>query len=115
MTPFRAGRPVPSVVGMETIDIAPDLHRSPLETRSRHLVARAAGFFLGGALALYLVGRGVAEFFIVHYSDPASYRGDWGGPSLAGVFAVHSGPAVAIVAGSVIWLRRRLRTRRRAL
>ena len=113
MASFRAGRPVPSVVGMETIDIAPDPHRSPLESRSRsrHLVARAAGLFLGGALALYLVGRGVAEFFIIHYSDPASYRGDWGGPSLAGVFAVHSGPAVAIVAGSVIWLRGRWRAR----
>jgi hypothetical protein len=62
-------------------------------------------------LALYLVGRGVAEFFVVHYSDPASYRNDWGGPSLAGVFAVHSGPAVAIVAGFVIWLRGRWRAR----
>jgi hypothetical protein len=48
-------------------------------------------------------------------TDPASYRGDWGGPSLAGMFTVHSGPAVAIVAGSVSWLRRRLRTRRRAV
>ena len=114
MTPFRARPPVPSVVGMETIDIAPDPYRSPRQSRShsRHLPARAAGLFLGGVLALYLVGRGVAEFFIVHYSDPASYRGDWGGPSLAGVFAVHSGPAVAIVAGSVIWLCRRLRARR---
>jgi hypothetical protein len=117
MTPFRAGAPVPSVVGMEIIDIAPDPHRSPLESprrRSQHPAARMAGLFLGGMLALYLVGRGVAEFFIVHYSDPASYRGDWGGPSLAGVFAVHSGPAAAIVAGSVIWLRRRFRGRRDA-
>jgi hypothetical protein len=114
MTPFRGMPPVTSVVGMETIDIAPDPHRSPLETRSRprHFVARAAGLFLGGALALYLVGRGVAEFFIIHYSDPASYRSDWGGPSLAGVFAVHSGPAVAIVVGSAIYLRRRWQGRR---
>ena len=113
MASFRAGRPVPSVVGMETIDIAPDPYRSPRQSRShsRHLPARAAGLFLGGVLALYLVGRGVAEFFIVHYSDPASYRGDWGGPSLAGVFAVHSGPAVAIIAGSVIYLRRRWQER----
>ena len=27
---------------------------------------------------------------MVHYSAPASYRNDWGGPSLTGVFAVHS-------------------------
>jgi hypothetical protein len=99
---------------MENIDIAPQVHRDQLVPRRRrgHPVARVAGLVLGGVLALYLVGRGVAEFFIVHYSDPASYRGDWGGPSLAGVFTVHSGPAVAIVAGTVIWLRRRLRARR---
>ncbi len=52
------------------------------------------------SLAAFLVGRGVAEFFIVHYGDPASYRNAWGGPSLAGVFAVHSGPAVAILLGA---------------
>jgi hypothetical protein len=115
MAPFRAGRPVPSVAGMENIDIAPQVHRdqSVSRRRSGHPAARAAGLVMGGALALYLVGRGVAEFFIVGYSDPASYRNDWGGPSLAGVFAVHSGPAVAIVAGSVVWLCRRLRARRR--
>jgi hypothetical protein len=50
---------------------------------------------------------GVAEFFIIHYNDPASYAKSWGGPSLAGVFAVHSGPAVAIVAGAAIYVRRR--------
>jgi hypothetical protein len=114
MTPFRARQPAPSVVGMETIDIAPQVHRDQLVSRRRrgHPAARMAGLVLGGALALYLVGRGVAEFFVVHYSDPASYRGDWGGPSLAGVFAVHSGPAVAIIAGSVIYLRRRWQERR---
>ena len=73
---------------------------------------RAIGLAIAGLLALYLVARGIAEFFTVNYSDPASYRNDWGGPSLAGVFAVHSGPAVAIVAGSVIYLRRRWRGRR---
>jgi hypothetical protein len=85
-------------------------HRQP-QARRRHPVAIALIGTLGAVLALYLAGRGVAEFFIVHYNDPASYRNDWGGPSLAGVFAVHTGPAVAIVAGTVIYLRRRL-TRR---
>ena len=73
---------------------------------------RVIGLAIVGLLALYLVGRGIAEFFMVNYSDPASYRNDWGGPSLAGVFAVHTGPAVAIVAGSGIWVwRRRARSR----
>ena len=58
---------------------------------------------LGYVLATYLVGRGVAEFFVIDLHDPSSYRLDWGGPSLAGVLAVHSGPAVLIVA----WLVRR--------
>lgn len=56
----------------------------------------------GGLLALYLVARGIAEFFVIRYSDPASYRDAWGGPSLAGVFAVHSGPGFAILAAAVV-------------
>jgi hypothetical protein len=60
-------------------------------------------------LAVYLVGRGIVELFTVNYSDPASYRGDWGGPSLAGVLAVHSGPALAILIAAGVWLRRRVR------
>ena len=53
---------------------------------------------IGAVLAAYLVGRGIAELFIIRYADPASYAGDWGGPSLAGVLAVHSGPALVILA-----------------
>jgi hypothetical protein len=71
---------------------------------------RAFGLAIGGVLAVYLVGRGTAEFFTVNYSDPASYRLDWGGPSLAGVFAVHTGPAVLILAGAALWLHRRRRS-----
>ena len=68
---------------------------------------------LGGGLAAYLVGRGTVELATVHYGDPASYAKDWGGPSLAGVLAVHSGPALVII-GALGWrLRRRLRARRR--
>ena len=73
-------------------------------------VIRALGLAIGGVLAVYLVGRGIAEFFTVSYSDPASYRLDWGGPSLAGVFAVHTGPAVLILAGAALWLHRRRRS-----
>jgi hypothetical protein len=67
----------------------------------------------GGLLAAYLVVRGVLEFFTINYADPASYRDDWGGPSLAGVFAVHSGPAVVIVTAAAVSLfRRRARKER---
>jgi hypothetical protein len=73
---------------------------------------KVIGLAAGGVLAAFLVGRGAAEFFIVHYGDPASYRNAWGGPSLAGVFAVHSGPAVAILLGAGGYLIRRHRARR---
>jgi len=79
----------------------------------RHL-PKVAGLGAGGILAVFLVGRGVAEFFVVHYGDPASYRNDWGGPSLAGVFAVHSGPGAAILIGTGAYLIRRWRQGRRA-
>jgi hypothetical protein len=62
---------------------------------------------VGAVLAVYLVGRGIAELFIIRYGDPASYAGDWGGPSLAGVLAVHSGPALVIIAVTAWRLLRR--------
>ena len=68
--------------------------------RWRRRLPKVIGLAAGGVLAAFLVGRGAAEFFIVHYGDPASYRNAWGGPSLVGVFAVHSGPAVAILLGA---------------
>jgi hypothetical protein len=57
---------------------------------------------LATLLGMYLVGRGVAELFIIGWNDPASYANDWGGPSLAGVLAVHSGPGFAII-GCAAW------------
>lgn len=92
---------------MENTDFRPD-------RQSRHPVVRGIGLSLGTLLAVYLVGRGIAEFFVIHYNNPASYAADWGGPSLAGVFAVHTGPAVAIMTASVICLVRRRRRPRRA-
>jgi hypothetical protein len=103
---FRSGWPVHSVTGMESANFR-------LERQSRHPLVRGLGFGLAGLVALYLVGRGITEFFIIHYNDPASYARDWGGPSLAGVFAVHSGPAVVIVAVSVSYVIRGRRLRRR--
>jgi len=80
--------------------------------RWRRQLPKVIGLAAGGVLAAFLVGRGAAEFFIVHYGDPASYRNAWGGPSLAGVFAVHSGPAAAILLGTGGYLVRRHRARR---
>jgi len=57
-------------------------------------------------LAVYLVLRGIGEFFVIDFHDPSSYKKDWGGPSLAGVLAVHSGPAILIIAASITWWRR---------
>jgi hypothetical protein len=72
---------------------------------------QAVAWLLGVAVATYAVGRGVAEFFIVNYSSPASYQNSWGGPSLAGVFAVHSGPGFAVLIAAAVWLWRRRRAR----
>jgi hypothetical protein len=63
-------------------------------------------------LAAYLVVRGVVELVTIDYGDPDSYRSDWGGPSLAGVLAVHAGPGILVVAGTAVHHGRR-RSRRR--
>jgi hypothetical protein len=65
---------------------------------------------IGAVLAVYLVGRGISELILIHYGDPASYANDWGGPSLAGVLAVHSGPGLLIVAAGTWWWVRGRRT-----
>jgi len=45
----------------------------------------------------------------VNLSDPASYRNDWGGPSLFGVLAVHCGPGIV----AALWMVTALMRRRR--
>jgi hypothetical protein len=55
---------------------------------------------LGLLIGLYLLGRAAVEPFLINMSDPATYRNAWGGPSLAGVLAVHCLPG--ILAGVVI-------------
>ncbi len=74
---------------------------------------RVLGFVLVAVVALYLVGRGVAELFTIHYSDAASYSHDWGGPSLPGVLAVHTGPALVVVVGAAVLLWRHQKARAR--
>lgn len=57
----------------------------------------------------YLVVRAVAEPFVIDMSDPASYRNDWGGPSLTGVLAVHILLGLVAAAVMVVALARRRR------
>lgn len=68
--------------------------------------AKRIAAVLCAILAVYLMGRGVAEFFVVNYSNAASYRDSWGGPSLVGVFLVHSGPGAVVVLAIVGYLLR---------
>jgi predicted transporter len=57
---------------------------------------------------LYFVVRAVVELFVIDINNPASYRDDWGGPSLLGVLAIHCGPGLlALIAFGVVLLRRR--------
>jgi hypothetical protein len=70
-------------------------------------VARRVLVGIGLIVAIYLVARGMAEPFVIDVNDPDSYRSDWGGPSLIGVLAVHSGPALVIVTAAVAWFVRR--------
>jgi hypothetical protein len=47
-----------------------------------------------------------------NYNDPGSYSQSWGGPSLAGVFAVHSAPELAVLIAAAVLTRRRTKGRR---
>jgi hypothetical protein len=67
-------------------------------------------WFLVIALGLFLIARAVAELFTIDISDPSTYRNDWGGPSLAGVLAVHMGPGLlALILMIALLVRRRTR------
>jgi hypothetical protein len=72
---------------------------------------RVCAWVVGCLVGAYLVGRAVAEFFLVNYNNPGSYRLSWGGPSLAGVFAVHSGPGLAVLIAAAVFAWRRSKRR----
>lgn len=80
--------------------------------RFRSLLIRTTVIAVGVTLSVYFVARGIAEFWVVNYNDPSTYQHDWGGPSLLGVFAVHTGPGLAILLGVMWWVERRFRLRR---
>jgi hypothetical protein len=89
--------------------------RQPSDRRNpAHLVitgeraVRKAVIAVGLGLGLFFIVRAVAEPFVIDPSDPATYRNDWGGPSLLGVLLVHCGPGVvAAVAIAMVLIRRR--------
>jgi hypothetical protein len=78
------------------------------ETRPHRLVR-----LLLTIIAAYLVGRAILEPFVIDMGDPATYRHDWGGPSLIGVLAVHCGAALLVIGYAVVPMRRRLASRGR--
>jgi hypothetical protein len=63
----------------------------------------------GLVVGAFLVVRGLAEAFVIDLGNPESYRSDWGGPSVVGVLAVHTGPAVVVLAWVGVRLVRRHR------
>jgi hypothetical protein len=68
---------------------------------------RKAAIAVGLGLGLFFIVRAVAEPFVIDLSDPATYRNDWGGPSLLGVLLVHCGPgAIAAVVITMVLIRR---------
>ena len=68
----------------------------------------------GVILGVYLVGRAIVEPFVINASDPSTYHNDWGGPSLAGVLAVHCGPGLLALGGAAWWIVRAMRRRHAA-
>jgi hypothetical protein len=64
-------------------------------------------------LALFLVGRAIAEIVTVDPGNPADYHDDWGGPSYLGVMAVHAGPGLLVIVAAVLEWRRRASRRTR--
>jgi len=67
---------------------------------------------LGILAAAFFITRAIMELFAIDMGDPATYRLDWGGPSLAGVLAVHCGPGIVAAALVIYAVVRRRRARR---
>lgn len=74
-------------------------------------VLRGVGAGLLVLIGAYLVVRAVLQPFVIDTTDPSSYAGAWGGPSLLGVMVVHMLPGavalVLLVVYAARWVRRR--------
>ena len=73
---------------------------------------RKVAWGIGIVLGLFFLVRAIAELVVIDFSDPATYRDDWGGPSLIGVLLVHCGPGLLVVALGALDLVRRSKRRR---
>ena len=69
---------------------------------------KVVGIVFAYVVGAYFVVRAVVEVVMIDYGGAASYRRDWGGPSLLGVLAVHCIPGVIALA-FMLWGVRRLR------
>ena len=73
---------------------------------------RKVAWGIGIVLGLFFLVRAIVELVVIDFSDPATYRDDWGGPSLVGVLLVHCGPGlVAAALAAVVFVRRSRRRR----
>jgi hypothetical protein len=66
-------------------------------------------WLVGLMLGLFLIARAVVEPFTIDFGDPSTYVNDWGGPSLAGVLAVHMGPGLLALILMIVVIVRRAR------
>jgi len=73
---------------------------------------RKIAWGIGIVLGLFFLVRAIAELVVIDFSDPATYRDDWGGPSLAGVLLVHCGLGLLVVALGAVYVVRRQKRRR---
>jgi hypothetical protein len=73
---------------------------------------RKVAWGIGILLGLFFLVRAIAELVVIDFSDLATYRDDWGGPSLTGVLLVHCGPGLLVVALVALVFVRRSRRRR---
>jgi NCAIR mutase (PurE)-related protein len=65
---------------------------------------RKVAWGIGIVLGLFFLVRAIVELVVIDFSDPATYRDDWGGPSLVGVLLVHCGPGLLVVALGAVYM-----------
>lgn len=99
------------LIGLGAVAIIASLAALAQPPLRRRRIQRVCVWAVGCVVGAYLVGRAIAEFFMVNYHDPAGYSHSWGGPSLAGVFAVHSGPGLAVLIAAAVFAWRRYKRR----
>jgi hypothetical protein len=74
---------------------------------------RKVAWGIGIVVGLFFLVRAIAELVVIDFSDPATYRDDWGGPSLVGVLLVHCGPGLLVVGLGSLYLVRHSKRQRR--